>query len=77
MKVRSEYRKEFILDETDVVMWNGRIYQLMTQKEYDSTYPVLIENQVRMLINSGQLIKTDEYISDFTKVPVTLYKKVS
>lgn len=74
MKIKSSYRKEFSLDENDVIMWNEHIYQLLSQREDDGTYPVLNENKVRQYINNGELKFVKHYVTEFTRVPVTYYQ---
>lgn len=74
MELKSEKRTVFTLDHTDKIMWNGHIYQLMTNRERDDTYPVLNKKAVDEYIANGLLIKEKSYVTDFTGVHVTIYK---
>jgi len=73
VEIRSGRRK-FEIGESDIIMWNEILYQLLTQKEHDDTYPVLKESEVREYINNGELKFVKHHISEFTKVPCTYYK---
>lgn len=67
-------RKIIVLDENDVIMFNGACYQITTQLKVDGwySYPFKIaKGTAEKLINKGQLMKLRE--ENMSGIALTYY----
>ena len=75
-------RKEFEVNSNDIIMDNGNVYQLITQKIRKGYYdynPQIAKNVFKSLLKAGKIYKTDmKYKNAFGVISesIVLYKFV-
>ena len=70
-------RREFVLDETDKIMYNGACYQIITKRYgqgFDQAIPVIAKAKAKKMIKEGSLVLDRVEKNTYLKNNLEYYK---
>ena len=65
-------RKEYELELSDEIMYNGACYQITTKKKFNEPNPILAKRKAEELIKNGDLVLSR--VEDFCGMKMEIYK---